>query len=209
MSDSPTINELVMGIEVELEAAKRRRDKAKAEVKLILDSASGENRSNLTAQEDARVTELFAVIDRASEDADGIKGKLSRALKIQAEELESDRLANTVRPGAPAPGSPEVEYRADSQGAFRPVGNASAMYGAGSTAATPQFKRASDGRNAAVARDVRLRDSEFGREEMARISERDRIIEGQHGNMAQWLRSISTTSWCRVDGPDELVAGRD
>jgi hypothetical protein len=92
-----TIDQLISGIEVEKEAAVKRADKAKAEIKLILDTASAEGRSNLTEEEDARTTELFASIDRAKSDEDGINVKLERANKVKAEEAEADRKSREMR----------------------------------------------------------------------------------------------------------------
>src|SRR5262249_49984377 len=51
-----------------------------------------------------------------------------------------------------------------------------------------------DGRNAAVGREERWSDNEVVREMSARTAERDRAIMGQHGEFAQLVRSISTTS---------------
>ena len=53
-----TIDELIASIEVELEAAYKRRDKATAEAKAILSLASQEGRANLTAEEDERIAQL-------------------------------------------------------------------------------------------------------------------------------------------------------
>lgn len=97
-----TIDELISGIEVELEAAEKREQKARAEVKLILDTASHEGRSNLSAEEDTRSDELFAAIDAARNDQDGVKGKLARANKVKSEELESEKRAKETRETAPA-----------------------------------------------------------------------------------------------------------
>lgn len=88
-----TIDELIASIEVEHEAALKRRDKASAEVKAILAIAQQEGRSNLTEEEDQRVAELFAARDQAKSDAEGIKVKLANANKVKAEELEAQRAA--------------------------------------------------------------------------------------------------------------------
>ncbi len=65
-----TIDELIASIEVEHEAAIKRRDKASAEAKAILSLASQEGRSNLTAEEDERIAQLFVARDGAKADAE-------------------------------------------------------------------------------------------------------------------------------------------
>ena len=89
----PTIDELIASIEVELEAARKRRAKATAEIELILTTAGQEGRSVLTKEEDERVTDLFAKQARAKEDIEGIQVKLNNANKVKIEETEAERLA--------------------------------------------------------------------------------------------------------------------
>src|SRR5258708_12779660 len=99
-----TIDELISSIEVELEAAVKREQKARAEGKLILDTATAESRSNLTDEEDKRSLVLFQAIDTAVADQDGIKVKLARANKIKAEEVEADKRARDItQTAAPTP----------------------------------------------------------------------------------------------------------
>jgi len=93
-----TIDELIASIEVELEAAHKRRDKAIAEAKAILSLASQEGRANLTAEEDERIAQLAVARDGAKSDAEGIKVKLSNANKIKGEELETGRAEREVTP---------------------------------------------------------------------------------------------------------------
>jgi len=83
-----TIDDLIASIEVEFEAAHKRRKKADAEVKLILDKAQQDGRSNLTPEEDERVAELFVARDQAKADIAGIENKRATAEKIKAEEME-------------------------------------------------------------------------------------------------------------------------
>jgi hypothetical protein len=93
-----TIDELIASIEVELEAATKRRDKSAAEVKAILAVASQEGRSNLTEEEDDRVKLLFQSRDQAKEDMAGIQGKLANAQRVKAEEAEVLREAKESKP---------------------------------------------------------------------------------------------------------------
>lgn len=118
-----TIDDLVASIEVELEAAHKRRKKCGAEVQLILAKAQQDGRSNLTAEEDERVAELFAARDQSRTDIEGIEGKLANANKIKAEEmerLEQQRQGKPTETRLPAydrvvrVGAEERTYRKDS-----------------------------------------------------------------------------------------------
>ena len=82
------IDDLIAGIEVELEAAQRRGAKAIKEVELIVSKAGEEGRSSLSLEEDTRVAELFASRDQAKADVAGIEAKLANARKVKADEQE-------------------------------------------------------------------------------------------------------------------------
>jgi HK97 family phage major capsid protein len=84
-----TIDDLIAGIEVEKEAAQKRRDKCTHEAKAILAIAGQEGRSNLTPEEDERITKLFTARDQAKSDLRGIETKLENAQRIKAEEKEA------------------------------------------------------------------------------------------------------------------------
>jgi HK97 family phage major capsid protein len=92
-----TIDELIASIEVELEAAQKRRTKCMKEAELILAKAQQDGRSNLTPEEDERVAELFAARDQAKTDIEGIQRKLDNANKVKAEELERAEQAKQIR----------------------------------------------------------------------------------------------------------------
>ncbi|MFJ8844343.1 hypothetical protein ACIRFF_15725 [Streptomyces cyaneofuscatus] len=93
-----TIDDLVASIEIELEAAQKRIKKCGAEVKLILDKAQQDGRSNLEPEEDQRITELFAARDQARQDVTGIEAKLANANKIKTEEMERAAEAKKQKP---------------------------------------------------------------------------------------------------------------
>ncbi|MEV0963267.1 hypothetical protein AB0J25_11875 [Streptomyces sp. NPDC049910] len=93
-----TIDDLIASIEVELEAAHKRRKKCGAEIQLILDKAQQDGRSNLSAEEDQRVAELFAARDQAKSDIAGIENKLANANKIKTEEMERQAEAKKAEP---------------------------------------------------------------------------------------------------------------
>ena len=118
-----TITETISAIEVELEATERRHDRALAEAKLILNTATQEGRSNLTAEEEEQVQALRETRDQAKKDIRGIKKKLDEAEQVRTEELENEKaLAERKSTGASRPaydrvarvGSEERTYRKDS-----------------------------------------------------------------------------------------------
>jgi hypothetical protein len=92
-----TIDDLIASIEVELEAAQKRLKKCGAEVQLILDKAQQDGRSNLTAEEDERVVELFAARDQARSDITGIENKLATTNKLKTEEMEREAKQRETR----------------------------------------------------------------------------------------------------------------
>ncbi|MER5356081.1 hypothetical protein ABT093_37895 [Kitasatospora sp. NPDC002551] len=94
----PVIDDLIAGIEVELEAAQKRGTKAIKEVELIISKAGQEGRSNLTPEEDERVSQCFAARDQAKADEAGINVKLANARKVKADEQERAEAQRTVQP---------------------------------------------------------------------------------------------------------------
>lgn len=105
-----TLEELIAQTEVELEAAQKRQQKAKAEIKLIIDTARQEGRANLTEEESVRSDELFSHVDTAKADESGIKDKLARLTQLQAEEREADKRSREVRStGAATPQRRQAE----------------------------------------------------------------------------------------------------
>lgn len=82
------LDELITQIEVEEEATRHRRDKAKAEIEMILNFANKEGRANLTQDEQERCDQLEATSKQCKQDLVGIRQKLERARKAKAEELE-------------------------------------------------------------------------------------------------------------------------
>ncbi|WP_235618604.1 phage major capsid protein [Embleya scabrispora] len=118
----PGIDDLIASIEVEQEAAKKRRTKCGKEIELILAKAQQDGRSALSAEEDERVAELFAARDQAAADIEGIGNKLANANKIKTEEMERAAAQREVAPTqtrAPAydrvarVGTEERTYRPD------------------------------------------------------------------------------------------------
>lgn len=86
----PTIDDLILSIEVEREQTQKRWERATAEISTILAKAKTEGRANLTADEDADIDQAFAVRDRSKVDLAGIDNKLERARKVKAEEADAE-----------------------------------------------------------------------------------------------------------------------
>jgi hypothetical protein len=116
------IDDLIASIEVELEAAKKRRTKCGKEIELILSKAQQDGRSNLDPEEDERVIELFAARDQAKLDAEGIQAKLDNARRIKVEETErqaEQTKAEDTGTRAPARGTATVKVGAEER-TYRP-----------------------------------------------------------------------------------------
>ena len=112
---------------------------------------------------------------------------------MKAEEAENDRLLAEVRPGASLPSSSySREIRADDATGINSRGNASALFGAGSSGAS-QWRR-QDGRPAAVERTQRFAEHPVVAEQIERSRGRDEHIVGMHGDLGMQLRAMSTTS---------------
>lgn len=86
----PTIEDLILSIEVEREQTAKRYERASAEITNILAKAKAEGRANLTPDEDKDIDQAFAVRDRAKVDMAGIDNKLARAQKVKADEAEAE-----------------------------------------------------------------------------------------------------------------------
>src|SRR5260370_34156591 len=91
-----SIQDLIAQMEVEREAAQHRQRKATAEITLIIDTATREGRSNLSDEEDGRVTELFGQCDLAKSDEDGINHKLAKAQRVVDDEAQASERAPNV-----------------------------------------------------------------------------------------------------------------
>lgn len=88
------IRDLILSIEVERDQAIKRRDRAIATVKEILNRAKSEARANLTEDEENEVKSQFAKREKAVEEISGAERKLERARQVQeAEEAADAQLA--------------------------------------------------------------------------------------------------------------------
>jgi len=105
---APTIEELILSTEVELEQEKKRYERGSAEVKNILNKAKHEGRANLTAEEDQDVDAAMKSRGQAHVNIKGIEHKLERARQIKEQEDHADlqlreRHADPVTAGSTKP----------------------------------------------------------------------------------------------------------
>lgn len=98
---APTAPELVTAIEVELEQAHKRADRARATIKTVLARAQHEGRANVTAEEDAEIATCERVIQQGKVEIEGIEHKLGLARSAVEEERAATDLLNARR-GDPA-----------------------------------------------------------------------------------------------------------
>lgn len=84
----PTIDDLIVSIQVEEEQAKKRYERATAEIQNILARAKNDGRANLSPEEEADTDAAFKTRDRAKTDLAGIQDKLARAQRVKDEESE-------------------------------------------------------------------------------------------------------------------------
>jgi hypothetical protein len=101
----PTMEELILSIEVERDQAIKRRDRAVAEVKTILGTARNDGRANLTEEEDADVKSAFEKRDIAKRDLVGIESKLANARRAKEaeDEVEVSLHERGANPGVDKP----------------------------------------------------------------------------------------------------------
>jgi len=120
MTTIATTDSLRAAAEVELEAAKHRRELAKAEAAYILKSAQDEGRATLTADDNAKIAAARQRRNQANADIDGAKQKIAALADIDADEADYQaRAAQQVPAGRPigdgnqlavppAPGNPRA-----------------------------------------------------------------------------------------------------
>ncbi len=186
------IDTIVSSLEVELEVAQKRLQKAQKEGKAILETARKEARASLTAEETTLFESLRAAGEGYRTEVAGIKDKLARATDIQAEERAADKLsAITHQTGAGLP----ADQRTFSAGNGRTLDNGALLYGAESTE-RPWTR--DDGRPAALERSQRFADHEIVKEHAARDAGREDAIVNRYGSFGMMLRSMSDTSGAAI-----------
>jgi len=97
-----TVSSLLAQAEVELDAAKHRRDLARAKVAYIIHTANSEGRPNLTAEEEREVAEAREFRDKARTDITAIQRKIGELRDLEQEEADYvARSAEQVPAGQP------------------------------------------------------------------------------------------------------------
>jgi hypothetical protein len=96
------INDLIAGIEVELEACEKRQAKTLKEREFILAKVQQDGRSNLTDEEQDRNEELRQLHDGLKDDEKGIRAKLANANEIRADEDARVKADRETKPTAAA-----------------------------------------------------------------------------------------------------------
>lgn len=196
----PTIDQTIAQIEAELDAAKRHYSEAREEIKLLIERGEQEGRSAMTDDERRRSSALFRSIDDLKRTRASLQEKLADAYRVKAEEEQSN---------ADAADTHRVEFKRSDNGTMVAVENASPQVGRASSSelrswsfdqtrsaspSSPTWVEANTGRNAALRSDQRFNDHDVVREDNSRNAERDRILTGTHGTLAQQIRSLSTSS---------------
>jgi hypothetical protein len=115
-----TIEDLIASIELDVEAAHKRRDKATSEIKAILAMAQQDGRPQLTTEEDERIVQLEANRSKAKDDADGYKAKLANANKVRDEEAEAQRAAKETKTVERRPAYDQVARVGTEERTYRP-----------------------------------------------------------------------------------------
>jgi hypothetical protein len=185
----PSIDELIATIEVELEAATKRRDKATAETKAIIAVAQSEGRSNLTEEEDDRIKLLTESRERAKTDIEGVKGKLGQANRVKADELEVERQAKET---VPTPAAQRVPKPYDE---LARVGREERTYHAGVDRKGGMFLRD-------VARSFLYHDVQAG-ERLARHMHEERVERAQY--LTRAAGDTLLTNWTGLVVPQYLT----
>ena len=96
-----TLDDLIMSIEIELEQAVKRRERAQSAAKMILERSVQEGRAALTAEEEADIKAESDKRERANGDVKSIEAKLERAKEArdaerQIETAQKERKADAT-----------------------------------------------------------------------------------------------------------------
>jgi HK97 family phage major capsid protein len=174
-----TISELVNDLENQI-------TNDRAAIEGILETARHSGRETLTRTEDLRAEAIFTRLEQN-------KRKLASALKVKADEDETDRKSADIRRNPSLPDNyqtrahvTERTERIGRNGDNRPAHNADT------------WLRSADGTKATVDRGERFADHAVVRNELNRYAERDRHIIEAHGDFGQWLRAMDTSTQSAV-----------
>lgn len=109
--------------------------------------------------------------------------------QVEAEEAQYVRDTSVTKPTPGLPGNSESRTAT-----FRVGSDRSELESRDHNGGPAMFTRSSDGRNAVVSRELSIADHPVVKREAEKWQERDRRITETYGDMAQMVRSISTSS---------------
>jgi HK97 family phage major capsid protein len=92
-----TFDELILSQEVQLEQSQKQRERAVAEMRMILAKAKNEGRANLTEEEDADMVRAAERRDKYEREIRGIQAQLSKTREAAEHEAQLERDAATIR----------------------------------------------------------------------------------------------------------------
>lgn len=184
----PTIDDLIMSIEVEREQTAKRYERATAEINNILAKAKTEGRANLSQDEDHDIDQAFAVRDRSKVDLAGIDNKLERARKVKGEEADAElSLRERSAPPVTSRDDPKPSYDR-----VHRVGNEERTYHRGNDRDGGNFLKD-------VTKQFLYRDIE-AEQRLARHMQEERVERGQY-----LQRAVGTGAFAGLTVPQYLT----
>jgi HK97 family phage major capsid protein len=178
-----TYEQLINEYEDRRKAAERKVTDSKAMAKRYMDALDTAGLENLTPEQERMTESLYAKHRQAIDEVRRAEGALKALRDAQAEDAEADRLGSQVRgTGVQLPaGDSEVRIGREG-GSVAPVASDG-----------PPWRYADTGKSAAVERGQRFSDHHAAREYAERNAERDKVLVGTHGGLAQQIRALSTS----------------
>jgi len=138
-----TIDDIIIGLEVEEEQAIKRGDRSRATIRSILERAKRDGRANLTESEDDEVQAEERNDSAAKAELEGVRRKLEIARRTKVREMEADEALAQRGPGGAQP-LPERGQRAGGSPAYdhvHRIGQEERTYHRGNTGKGGPFVR--------------------------------------------------------------------
>jgi HK97 family phage major capsid protein len=178
-----TYEALISEYEGRRKAAERKVTDSKAMAKRYMDALDTAGLENLTPEQERMTESLYAKHREAIDEVRRAEGALKALRDAQAEDAEADRLSRQVHDtGVQLPGG-DNETR---------VGREAVSVAPGGSG-DPIWRYADTGKPAALERGQRIADHHAAQEYASRNAERDRVLVGTHGGIAQQIRALSTS----------------
>jgi HK97 family phage major capsid protein len=178
-----TYEELIAQYENERKTAERKVTDSKAMAKKYVDALEAAGLENLSPEQERMTESLYGKHREAIDDVRRAEGALKALRDAQAEDAEADRRSREVR------NTPVSLAGGDSTSH---IGRQDGSVAPGAVEA-PTWRYSDTGKPATLGRGQQLADHEAAQEYAARNSERDRILVGTHGSLAQQIRALSTS----------------